>query len=456
MSGLAWVLAAELFACGCGFLVLVLLARRLGPLWFGRLEFAAAVTAWMLVLVRGGVDVIVYREAARRPRLIGSLTNLLIALRLLAACAGYAIVLGLAAVSGGGRGLLVAAAGLLLFPAALTTDVAARAEGRLGWVALAVAARGAAWLALVATLVRGAENVAAAALCTVAAEAFSAAVSLFDHWRTWGPPRPNFRRRAIHVLASRGLIVGLIRLGRVTVYAADLLILGEWAVPELGSCAAARRIVYALVGLGLVVPSALGPLLARAWTRGLEPARLLVHRSLGILLAVALPSALGLALVADRLMPALFGSAYRDGGPWLGLVAARLPWLLAGSFAQAALIAFRRERESLWLVLVMLAAASVFYPMALAVGGAWGAGWASLGVELIGACTGTAALGRLGVEPDWKATLGRIFPAGLGLVIACHVCRSAPLTVQCLAGALTYGLLWSVLKPRPFPGGLSA
>ena len=61
--------------------MIVYLARRLGPSSFARVEYAAAVAAWLLVVVRGGVDVIVYREAARRPRLIRPLTDLLIGLR---------------------------------------------------------------------------------------------------------------------------------------------------------------------------------------------------------------------------------------------------------------------------------------------------------------------------------------------------------------------------------------
>ena len=60
---------------------MVHLARRLGPASFARVEYAAAVAAWLLVVVRGGVDVIVYREAARRPRLVRPLTEVLVGLR---------------------------------------------------------------------------------------------------------------------------------------------------------------------------------------------------------------------------------------------------------------------------------------------------------------------------------------------------------------------------------------
>ena len=72
----------------------------LGPTAFSHVEYAAAVTAWSLVVVRGGLEVIVYREAARRPRLIHSLTEILIGLRLACAVVGYAIVLLIASAIG--------------------------------------------------------------------------------------------------------------------------------------------------------------------------------------------------------------------------------------------------------------------------------------------------------------------------------------------------------------------
>ena len=104
---------------------------RLGPPGFARVEFASAVAAWLLVVVRGGVDVIVYREAARRPRLVRPLTELLIGLRIAAALVGYAIVLVVAALTCGDRGAVVAVAGLMLVPSAFVADVGLRAEGRL-------------------------------------------------------------------------------------------------------------------------------------------------------------------------------------------------------------------------------------------------------------------------------------------------------------------------------------
>ncbi len=136
-DSLAVLVAAELFASVVGFGVMVQLARRLGPSSFADFEYASAVAAWWLVVVRGGFDAIVYREAARRPGLVRPLTDVLLGLRGASTAVALAAVLGLAWASGPGRGWVVAMAGLVLVPSALASDVGLRAAGRFGGLALA-------------------------------------------------------------------------------------------------------------------------------------------------------------------------------------------------------------------------------------------------------------------------------------------------------------------------------
>src|SRR5262249_56535823 len=99
-----------------------------------------------------------------------------------------------------------------------------------------------------------------AGACLVGAEILGTVVPLAIHIREHGVPHPRLRRRAALVLARRGLIAGLIRFGRVSLYGADLLALGWWVGPELGAYAAARKLVFGLGALGLGVPAAVAPL----------------------------------------------------------------------------------------------------------------------------------------------------------------------------------------------------
>ncbi len=401
-TGLRWVMAAEVMASAAGFGVMVQMARRLGPASFAQVEYAAAVAAWLLVIVRGGIDVIVAREAARRPRLIAPLTEMLIGLRFTAAILGYGIVLCLAIFVGQGRGSVLAVAGLLLFPSALVADVGPRALGALRVVAVAQVVRVLGYAAAVLSLVRGPNDALVAACCLVAGEFCGALVPLAWHVQKYGVPRPRFRRGTWLVLAHRGAIAGLIRFGRVSLYGADLLALGWWSGAELGPYAAARRVVFGLVGLGLVIPASLAPAIAQRWACGASLARTLIEDSLAKIWAFSVPVSLTLIVTANQWMPLLFGESYRRGGLWLALIASRLPWLLTASFIQTSLISCRRETWVLDQMTGLLVLALVFVPVAVIWGGPWWVGLVSLALEVIAALGSWRMLGQLGLSPRWR------------------------------------------------------
>ena len=359
--------ASELFSCAIGFGVMILLVRRLGPGSFADFEYGSAVAAWWLVLVRGGFDTIVYREAARRPRLIGRFTNVLISLRLAAVLVALTAIVALAWSSGLDRGRVVVVAGLVLIPSALASDVGPRASGRFGALALAQVIRALGLALSVGVLVAGSTDAMLAAGCVVVAEIASTIVLLLAHLREHGSIRPGFPDRLGMILVRRGAVAGAIRFARVSLYAADVLVLGSLATSaSLGPYAAGRRVVFALLALGLVVPSAVAPRIARAWLLGEGEARSLIHVSMERVLIVAIPATFGLMLTADRWTTWFFGERFVEGGPWLALIAARLPFVLLSNLQQVTLIACRREVWALRLVLGLVGLAlAVMVPLAL-------------------------------------------------------------------------------------------
>ena len=456
---MAVLFASELFASVVGFGVMIHLARRLGPSGFADFEYASAVVAWWLVLVRGGFDSIVYREAARRPRLVRPLTDVLVGLRGASAVVGLAAVLGLAWASGVDRGRVVAMAGLVLIPSALASDVGLRASGRFGGLAMAQAVRaiglalGAGWL------IAGSGDAVVAAGCVAGAEVASTAVLLMFHSSEHGWIRPRYRRRAWASLARRGAVTGATRFARVSLYAADLLILGTLAAASLGPYAAARRVAFALLALGLVVPSAVAPRIARGWASGADEARLVIIRTFEGMSILVLPATVGLMVTADRWMPRLFGDGFREGGPWLALIAARLPFVLASNVQQAALIACRREGWALRLMAGMVGLGLVVIPPLAMLRGVWGVALGVLGVEVAGAIGGWMALRRLGVAPPWHHSIGPVLAGCVGLVVVCGIGREWPLGGVVVAGAGVHVGVVLLLRrrltplPNPLPQG---
>jgi O-antigen/teichoic acid export membrane protein/SAM-dependent methyltransferase len=392
--GLALCLTAEVMAGLVGFIATIHLARRLGPEGFATLEVAAASAGWLLVLVRGGLDQIVVREVSRRPRLIGRLTGELLALRCLWAAIGLALI---AVVAGWQESRVLMVAGLVLVPSALVADVGPRARNELGFLAGIQVLRALGMVAFVMILVASPGDLLAATAAPAVAEGLVALACAFHASNADGTPWPRWRGRAAVVLSRRAAVAGLTRFGRVGLYAADAMALGLASGSDRGGYAAGRRLVFALVAVGIVVPTLFAPSLARAWHRGTEEAAAEVKRGLAILLGIFIPAALGLWLLADVILPALFGLRYQGASPLLGVVAARLPVLLAATWFQSALVAFGREGVALRLTLMAGVLAMILLPVAAVTAGPVGIGWAVLCVEGVLAVGGWIALRRLGI-----------------------------------------------------------
>jgi O-antigen/teichoic acid export membrane protein len=178
-----------------------------------------------------------------------------------------------------------------------------------------------------------------------------------------------------------------------------MLVLGWFASGELGAYAAARRIVFGFVALGLLVPAAYAPTLSRAFASGAFEARRVLVEVVALLLQTSLPIAVALMLAAGLGMSWCFGDPYRAGAPYLCILAARLPCLLLASTGQVALVAFRREHPALQVLGVMLATALASIPVLAVWAGTWGVGLALVIVEASGAVAAWLYLRRLGLAP---------------------------------------------------------
>ncbi len=444
-SGLAVCLVAEVIAGACGFVATVHLARRLGPGGFTSLEVAVAISAWLLVLVRGGLDQIVVREAARRPRLIGRLTELLLSLRLAWTAVAIAL-LWLIAPSVGVVPAVAAASGLVLLTSALVADVGPRARNELPLLAAAQVVRAVGMVGFILLMVNAPTDLVRAAAAPGVAEGVVACLFALRAFRAEGWRRPRWSVRAARVFSRRAAVAGLMRFVRVGIYAADAIALGFAFGPTSasGAYAVSLRVVFALVAVGVVVPKLLAPALARARLRGPADASAEISRGLGLLLGLFVPAALGLMLVADRVLPALFGSGYRNGSVVLALVGMRLPVLLTATWLGSALVALGSEREALRSTAIAGLAALIALPIAAIHFGPVGIGFAALGIEAIAVIGAWLALRRHGFTPQRSVPWDRLLLGCAGLVGSVAAMSSAPLAVTCLAGAAGYGAGWAL------------
>ncbi len=446
--GMIYGLVAEAFACAAGFVTTIHLARVLQPRGFATLESALAPAAWLLVLVRGGLDQIVVREAARRPAIVGRLTSLLIWLRLGWAALGLILLAVLAVMRGGEQAWPILACGLLLVPAALSPDVRPRAIQFMPFLASVVVLRATGILVAAMLLVRNPEQVGVAALVASAIEALIALVTIaHEGW-------PSFRlptRRSVLVFSRRAMVAGLTRFGRVGLYLVDLLMLGWANVEGAGPYAAARKIVIALAGIGMVVPTLLGPTLARERTQGVDAASRVVGNGVSILIALFLPASLGLLVLAPRGLPMLFGAGYDCGGWALLLLVARLPVLLVASWLQTATVSLGDERKALRLMVILLSLSLFLLPSGASFAGIAGIAAVVLVLETIAVMGAWSALRSRGVTFDFTRQLAPAFVGSLAMTAAIWPLRSASIVPVIVLGVLIYSATWCAMV-RVVPG----
>lgn len=453
---LSWLLASEMAATVIGFGSLIHVARHLGASSFAGVEFATLLASVMLVWVRGGIESIALRECSRKPRLIGRWATSLIVTKIALAILAFGLLCVVTTCVRSELQMPIIAAGLILFPSAFLADLGLRAEGRLGWVAVAQLVRAASLAIVVTLLVRGSDDAVAAAVCAVIAECITVGMLLAVHVHNYGPIRLRVSARALRVLCHRGMIASVSRFGRVVLFTADMLVLGFLTNSEgTGSYAAARRIVFALIGVGIIFPSAVAPMIARASLSGPFEVRAAVARASRWLLAIALPASLGLIFTSRGWMEFLFGETFRDGGPALAILAARLPILLLSVLNLSALVAVREERAALKIVGLTCGLAAVLVPFGV-IGFGWlGAGVSMLVVETFLAAGGWISLQKRGFAPSrGLVDHGTIIGCG-AMSIALFAMKSQPVWIASFAGAAVYGtiaIFFLRVRVTPNPG----
>jgi O-antigen/teichoic acid export membrane protein len=368
----------------------LLVARALTPEQLGQWSLALAVQGYALHLGEFGLRSVVTTEASRAGDRLPGLLRRYLGLRLALTVMTMVVVTLGAALSRPQDMLLIGLVTLSIVPIALQLDWLALVDDRAGLAAALLLVRPLALLALVG-LYRVDLTPTLLAACYLAAWALSALASCTSLRRTSVRHRGGSLPTLTDML-RRGAALALVTITNQAQLSADLLVVG-WS---LGAASAGD---YYLAGqilvAALLFANASGQIaLARLPELAREPHRLraaLAAETLH-LLGLAVPTALGLGMVASSLLPMLFGLEH-DGAAtalwWL------LPWFLLQNLTtllQAGLTAARHERAVLRANLVLL--------LALAPG---------LGLAALGGTLGGFAAARSAAE------LARLVALGLGL-----------------------------------------
>jgi O-antigen/teichoic acid export membrane protein len=253
-------------------------------------------------------------------------------------------------------------------------------------------------------------------------------------WR----PTPSFSlAQAKPVLQRSWPMVANVLLG-LTIYNSDLIFLRVFAGREtVGLYSAAYQLISFLINMAAAYSLTLLPALTRACA---DPgARDRLYRSaFGQSFAVALPIAVGGALVAAMIIDTVFLEEYVRSGPALAVLVCALPFTMSKEVDLIALVVAGRETT-----VMRMTAAAVVVNIALNLWlipqhGMMGAAWSTLLTEaaralLARVCARKSGYPPSGIDPAWRAVF-----AALAMAACLYFSPALPLAASIGLGAFVY------------------
>lgn len=316
------------------------LARVLGVVHFGVLEFAGSLLTWFLLAGDGGLEMWAIREAARTQDL-RSLVARVLPLRALLAGISFAVLAGVAPFLHVEPAELVPMLrqvlllfGLSVFAQAVTLKWVFLGQERMNRVVRGLVLGQIVFAVATFALVRDSEGLLWAALIRVASDlvmaAWFAAVFVRDH----GGLRISFAAGDTGAILRPALTLGAAQALALLNYNFDAVLLGFLhGVRDVGFYNAAYRPVTVALAVPLTYFQGLFPALARTWTEGPERLRELAARSLRLCAIVAVPLGVGGTLLAESVIALLFGPQYAESAlPLKLLVWSAALVILRGSY----------------------------------------------------------------------------------------------------------------------------
>ena len=178
----------------------------------------------------------------------------------------------------------------------------------------------------------------------------------------------------------------------------------------------------------------------------------MANRALKLVVFVATPAAVGMALVADSFLSLLYGAEFQQAVPLIRLLALQIPILGIDIVLASVVIAADRQRQ--WVAVSV--AAAVFNPLANLVAipvseqafgnGAIGAAVVTILTEVMLLVAAVAMQPSGVLDRPTTTTLLRMVAASAAMVPVVLALGSTPLAVRIVAGVVTYGVASLALR----------
>jgi O-antigen/teichoic acid export membrane protein len=455
-----WLLVSQVATWTASVAILIAAPRTLGDRAYGQLMFAIAYVGFVELLALFGTGTFLTKTIARDPASLGRYVfNTLVMKALVTSLlVGFSIALAKALGYSQQMILVIAACSLGMFLNVLNNALVGGLQGiqRMARPAMWEVVRAYAAAALgLSVLLRGGNLVTYAfAINLVAIIPVTAnLLSLYSELRP---------RRRIEVGLWREILVGG---SPFFVLSGLLLIYGSIDIPILQAFSGSRTVGwYALAYRWVSMPAFLAASVATAFFPALSAERVetsesftrMANRALRLVVSVATPAAVGIALIARSFLGRLYGPEFQHAVPLMQILALHIPIVAVDIVLGSVVIAADRQRQ--WVVVSVVA--SIFNPI-LNLGaipltqhvfgnGAIGAAIVTVLTELI-LLVGAVMLRPAGVlDAVTTRVLLRIVVASSAMIPVVIALDPAPLAVRILAGMVTYALASLALRTVSF------
>lgn len=414
-KGFASLFSSRVLATGLQIVSFALLANHLGPAGLGIYTTAISFVSLFKMATSFGFRGVVLREVAQRPERESELVPNLVYLRAGLGAMAYvvlAIVVVVAGYEPQNRDAALIAGLYLVLLAFESFYIPLEVRLRMGWAAVADVVEAVVLVVGIFLLGRAGVGIngflwlyVAANACNLVIVSVAALRMSVLRWR----PSPARWRELLAPAAQLGLAELLIGL----YFRLDLLVLARFKPEDdVGQYGAAVRFLVTFNLLQVLVMTVLGPVLARSVVEGTDVLERRYARAVNLMCVIGFPVAVGGAMTAWRVVPALPGfSEFSGAGVALSILAPGVALMFVGSITSNVLVNAHLQRR--FLAIAALGLVSVIVLNALLI-----PGYSYIGAAITTTVTEALVVGasiltvrkRLGISPDYRR-FGRILLA---------------------------------------------
>lgn len=390
LGNIGSILTSEAFNRAVTFVIYLLVARYFDEATFGRLSVAFTLFYVTQVLGSFGLNTYISREASKEPDAVGRYLVHGMVVALTAASLAYVLLTGFTFAAGYApetrTAILLLAIGAVPLAVATVCHGVFQALERMPIIPAVNIPAHVLKLAAAFVMVQRGVAVEGVILAIVATQFLAAGAVVVIAMRLARERRSSL---AVQIKHLRGLVLAASAFVGIDVVIAlwsglPLLLLSLFAVEaEVGRYSAAHQLIVPVSLLMNATMVAALPLMSRTLSLGAERLRNVTKGVLTVTLALALPAAVGLMLVANDALSLIYGAGFESAGRLLAIVAPLIVFQAMTSGLGNALYAGMMERATLRIVSVNCIATLVLGLVLIPGFGATGAAVAALSVGVL-------------------------------------------------------------------------